>query len=91
MPECFFKFPQHAEEIHCCGLAPGDNVHVDRRQQEPVVSEYFPDVALEPVAYHGTADLFAYGNTEARLRQVIRLPDKEETFDRKFARCTGKP
>ena len=64
MPECFFKFPLHVGEIHRRGLAPGDDVHVYRRQKMPVVPEYLSDVALDPVTGHGAADLFAYRNPE---------------------------
>lgn len=91
MPKCFFDFRQHAAEIHCCGLSPGDDVHVNRCQNLPVVPEYFSNVALDPVTDHSTADLFAYRNPEPRLQQFIRLPDKEESLDKIRTTGSGKP
>lgn len=81
MPESFVKFPQHAAEFHRCGLAPGDDVHVDRWQKMPIVPEYFSDIALDPVTGHRATDLFTYRNPESRLHQFILLPDKKKSLD----------
>ena len=91
MPECFFKFPQHAAKIHRCGLAPGDDIHVHCRQRVPVVPEYFSDEPLDPVAGHGAADFFAYRNPEPWPHQFVGPPHKEEALDRIRVRCRGKP
>jgi hypothetical protein len=55
------------------------------------MSENFPDEAFNPVANHGTANLFAYSNSEACLHKIITLPDNKETLDGKRVGRAEKP
>ena len=62
MTEGFEKFPLHAHKIHASRLAPRDNIQIDCRNQQAVVSECFSHEALYPVSCNGTTDFFAYCN-----------------------------
>ena len=74
MSEGFEEFLLKAMEIHGCSFTPGNNIHINCRQQETIVSEGLPHKTLNPVSDYGTADLFACRNPKPRVCKVISLP-----------------
>ena len=80
MPEGFFKFPLCAAEVHQRRFTPGYDIYIDRWNQQPVMSVYFPAETLYPVANNSTAHFSADRYTETRAGQIIFAPDKKESF-----------